>query len=94
MSNDAKGLVAVIVSVIGLWFNVFVDLFPRDLRSVLLTGRILPFIILALCIWWGYNLRKSGAKYWGLIVLVLAAIGIINILAYWAGFGHTPTLYP
>lgn len=88
MSNDAKGLVAVLASIIGLWFNVFVGLFPRDIRPLLLTGRFVPFIILVICIWWGYSLRKSGAKYWGLATMTLSIIGIINILAFWIGFGR------
>ncbi|MEK7213649.1 MAG: hypothetical protein AAB637_00830 [Patescibacteria group bacterium] len=91
MSSQAKGLLGVVLSIIGLFSSALVlnlNLLSNAYRDLLTVKVIIPLLISIIGLYLGIIARKNGAKIWGLIAIVLGLIGTLGHILRLFGFGN------
>ncbi len=83
-----KGLIAVVLGVVGLFSAVFMDFLPNSYRGMLLFTAIIPLLISILAVYIGVKSRQGGARIWGIIAITLGVIGTMSHALQLLGFGN------
>lgn len=76
MSPTNKGIVSIVLALLGLFSAVWVDML--NIKPILLVTAMIPLVISIIAIYLGVEARKGNARVLGIAGLFLGIIGALS----------------